>query len=156
MGQVIWAETRPSNLTTLPPRDGRAQIDPKGWSSNRKTLHPRMAGNSSQASSRALRPPFWSSGLPLTSWDLLGPSWTPPGATWTRNDQITKMIKNWGIKVGTSSRKLSSHEFSGHSRGNSGLKGCLLYKLFMVWYPGLSYNFPPRAKNTPQLIKKLV
>jgi len=50
-----------------------------------------------QASSRALRPPFWSSRLPLTSWDLLGPSWTPPGVTWTRNDQITK---KWGYQGG--------------------------------------------------------
>ena len=45
-----------------------------------------------QASSRALRPLFWSSGLPLTSWDLLGRSSIPPGATWrrprnTENDQ---------------------------------------------------------------------
>ena len=37
-----------------------------------------------QASSRALRPPFWSSGLSLTSWDLLGRSSIPPGATWRR------------------------------------------------------------------------
>ena len=45
-----------------------------------------------RASSRALKPPFWSSGLPLTSWDLLGGSWTSPGASgrrpWsTENDQ---------------------------------------------------------------------
>jgi len=41
-----------------------------------------------QASSRALRAPFWSSGLPLTSWDLLGRSWTPPAATRTRPRHI--------------------------------------------------------------------
>ena len=35
-----------------------------------------------QASPRALRPPFVSSGLPLTSGDLLGRSSTPPGDTW--------------------------------------------------------------------------
>ena len=32
-----------------------------------------------QASSRALRPLFWSSGLPLSSWDLLGPRSTSLG-----------------------------------------------------------------------------
>ena len=32
-----------------------------------------------QASSKALRPPFWSSGLPLSSWDLLGPRSTSLG-----------------------------------------------------------------------------
>ena len=37
------------------------------------------------------------SGLPLTSRDLLGRSSTPPGATWTRNDQITK---KWGYQGG--------------------------------------------------------
>ena len=39
---------------------------------------------SSQASSRALRPPFWSSGLPQTSRDLQGRSSTASGTSLTR------------------------------------------------------------------------
>ena len=77
-------QPQPPAMSTQTPQKHRKRPDLTGKCFNQKVVI--------QASSKALRPPFWSSGLPLTSWDLLGRSSTPPGATRkrprsTENDQ---------------------------------------------------------------------
>ena len=49
------------------------------------------------------------------------------------------------------SQLLSSHEFRGHSRGNSELEGYPKFRRITVWCPKVSCNFPPRAKMSPQV-----